>query len=707
MAKTKVNWSLEGMTCSGCAHSAHTIAEGHKGIEEVSVRYANGTLQATIDLDMLDIDALKTDLQSAGYLLETNYISPAEKIDREQKHLRRSGIELVLASLFAVPLLVIGMAHIHRWWSPLTTGILALIVSLYFGRAIHKKAFKLAKKRSTNMDTLVSLGSLSALLLSLIRVLQNQPYHNYFESAGLIIFFILIGKYLEDRGKIQNGKALGELLSLQPQTANRLVDGKLNKVSTDLLEEGDTIIIKAGERVPVDGAVKEGDSTIDESTFTGEPIPLNKTTGDTVWAGTLNGNGALTVTVLRAGGATALGKLTESIAQSRATVAPIEALTQRISKIFVPTIIILSILTGAIWLLQGEPKGLLFAINVLVIACPCALGLATPLAVIAATGTGAKQGLLIKKAAALQHALDIKYALLDKTGTLTMGKPVVTGIKWQNEAHASVLMGLNAKGNHPLNTALKHYLGEGKEAVVKRFKAIPGKGIQGKVDGELYYLGSTTWYKEVTGGSWPEPKKTTSLLFTANAVLATIVFEDILRPESKGLMDRLKQLGIVPVILSGDSGGAVAKIAFELGISEYQGGLLPMDKENWVTKYNERGKTLFIGDGINDTAALTRAAVGVSLADGTSAAQENSDVVFMHDGLNQLDAYFKLAKVTMLTIKGNLWWAFGYNIIAIPLAAGVLYPTFGISLTPMMASIAMSISSLGVVLNSMLLKKRV
>ncbi len=694
------------MTCSGCAHSAHTIAEGHAGIYNVSVRYANGTMAAEVDHEVLDLEALIADMKSAGYELEVDYVSPAEKIAREKRELRRSKTELIFAGLFAVPLLVIGMAHLHQWWSPLVTGLLALIVSFYFGRKIHSKAWKLAKKWSTNMDTLVSLGSVSAFTLSAIQLLSGNPHNNYFESAGLIVFFILIGKYVEDRGKLQNGKALGELLALQPQTAYKQVGESLSTVPVSSLEEGDHIVVKPGERVPVDGTVVEGVSTIDESTFTGEPMPLNKSENDPVWAGTLNGSGALTVLVTKAGGATALGKLTETIAESRATVAPIEAFTQTVSKYFVPTIILLSIVVGVWWITLGEPKAFLFAINVLVIACPCALGLATPLAVIAATGVGAKQGLLVKKAAALQYANTIEFALLDKTGTLTRGKPVVTGFDWHKERNIEVLMGLNAKGSHPLNTALALHTGVGKEAKVRRFKAIPGKGIQGKVDGETYFLGSIEWYKEITGGSWPEPQQTTSLLFTESGVLANITFEDVLRPESKTLIEGLKRRGIQPIILSGDAEAAVGKVAFELGIREYHSHLMPMEKEALVKQYSEKGVTLFIGDGINDTVALQRAAVGVSLAEGTSAAQENSDVVLTRGGLNQLEDYFKLGRVTMFTIKGNLWWAFGYNILAIPLAAGLLYPTFGISLTPMMASIAMSISSLGVVFNSVRLKNR-
>lgn len=706
MGKTKVNWSLEGMTCSGCAHSAHTIAEGHSGIENVNVRYANGTFSADVNLEELDIEALVADMKSAGYTLETDYVSPAEKIKRERVELKRAKRELIFAAFFAIPLLVLGMAHLSVWWSPLITGILALVVSFYFGRKIHLKALKLAKKWSTNMDTLVSLGSISAFFLSIIGLVSGNPHQNYFESAGLIVFFILIGKFIEDRGKHQNGKALSELLALQPNSAFLLREDKLVEVSIDALEEGDLIIIKSGDRIPVDGTVIEGESTIDESTFTGEPMPLNKSEGAPVWAGTLNGSGALTVKVAKAGGASALGKLTEAIAESRATVAPIEALTQQISKYFVPSIILLSVAVGTLWLSLGEPKGFLFAINVLVIACPCALGLATPLAVIAATGAGAKQGLLVKKAAALQYAKNIEFALLDKTGTLTRGKPVVTGLNWQQERRVEALMGLNEKGNHPLNLALSQYTGEGPSAKVRRFKAIAGKGIQGKIDGELYFLGSVEWYKSVTGGQWPEPDQTTSLFFTENQVLAAITFEDVLRPESKRFIEGLKLRGIKPVILSGDTKAAVAKIAFSLGIKTYHSDLMPLDKEALVSTYSEKGVTLFVGDGINDTVALQRASVGISLSDGTSAAQENSDVVLTRGGLKQLDDYFKLGKVTMQTIRGNLWWAFGYNLLAIPLAAGILYPTFGISLTPMMASIAMSISSLGVVFNSIRLKKR-
>ena len=707
MSKTQVNWTISGMTCSGCAHSASRIALGHKGISNVQVRYANGLFKATVDKSVLDTQLLEENLKNAGYTLEREYISPTKKVEFARTKLRSLKWELIFSTLFALPLFVLGMLHMEHLWSVIIQAVLAVVLSFYFGRRIHKKAWKLLKSGATNMDTLVSLGSISAFLLSVYNILISEGDESYFESAGLIVFFILVGKFVEERGKFQNGRALLELIALQPQYAWKVTEDELKKVHVDALEVGDAVLIKAGELIPVDGIVIDGVSTIDESTFTGEPIPVNKKAKDTVWAGTLNGEGSLTISVEKTGSTSAIGSLIETIAQGQSSEAPIESLTQNISKVFVPSIIVLSLVVGLIWMINDEPQALVFTINVLVIACPCALGLATPLAVIAANGAGADIGIIIKKAAALQYASSVKYALLDKTGTLTIGRPIVKNVHWTTARNIELLTALNSKGNHPLNSALHDYLGGSfQSSKVNRFKATPGKGIQGKFDGKLVYLGSPKWYSEVTGGLWPAVQTTTSLLFSDIGVIASINFEDVVRPESKQFIQQLKDKNIEPVILSGDSSQAVAKIAFELGIKKYHGEMLPLEKATVVQSYQEDGPTLFIGDGINDTVALQKAAVGVSLAHATAAAQENADVVLSREGLIQLNDYFRLSKSTMTTIYGNLFWAFGYNIIAIPLAAGVLYPTFGISLTPMMASIAMSLSSLGVVGNSLLLKQR-
>ena len=707
MGNQSVNWHISGMTCSGCANSVESISSSVPGVLEIKARYANGMFRGKVDLDVLDVEGLKEKLASAGYELQTERIPPAQKIKNERKVLRRQGVELLSASLLALPLLVVGMMHLLHWWSTPLQAVLSLVLSFYFGRHIHQKAWKLLKNRSTNMDTLVSLGSISAFVLSFVSLLIGNTHNIYFESGGLIIFFILIGKYVEERGKFQNGKALLELLSLQPGKAKKMVGDKELLVGVEELEEEDMIFVGPGERIPVDGKVIEGHSTIDESTFTGEPIPVEKQQGAEVWAGTLNGEGGLQIQVSKAGEASALGRLIQAVSDGQSTEAPVEELTQRISKIFVPSIILLSLIVGLVWAYLGEVKAAVFAINVLVIACPCALGLATPLSVIAATGVGSKNGLLIKRAAALQHATDLNYALLDKTGTLTLGKPKVKAVQWNVEAKSFQLAALNGKGNHPLNTSLASYLGDmNKLPSVRRFKSIPGKGIQGKVDGEVLYLGSSRWYEEITGGTAPELHLTSSLLFSDSQLLAIISFNDIIRPDAPDLIAMLRSKNIEPVILSGDRSEAVAKVAYELGIKKHHGNLDPQSKAALVTEYEHEHTTLFMGDGINDTIALNTASVGMSISDGTAAAQESSDVVLSREGITQMADFFKLAEATMLTIKGNLFWAFGYNIIAIPLAAGLLYPTFEISLTPMMASIAMSVSSLGVVANSLMLKRR-
>lgn len=708
MAKEQIQWALSGMTCAGCAHSAHSIAEGTPGMEQIQVRYASGSFKATVDKELLDVPALQKSLAAAGYGLTTSYISPRSRIKNQKEAINRKRNELIAATALALPLFVVGMAHVHSGWSIGLQFLLASILSFYFGRKIHSKAFALAKMGSTNMDTLVSLGSLVAYAYSIVGLAMGSHDQVYFESAGLIIYFILIGKLLEDRGKLSNSKALTALLSIQPNEAILVEDGRQQKVAVESLELDQLVWIPPAQRIPVDGIVTEGSSTIDESTFTGEPLPVEKGMGSKVWAGTMNGNEGLLVRVTHTGRSSALGGIIDAVVDAQGTAAPIEALTDRVSKIFVPTILALSIATGLIWHFAFDaPKAVIYAIDVLVIACPCALGLATPLAVVAATGIGSKNGLLIKDAAALQLAGDVKFALLDKTGTLTLGKPVVTNIDWSELAARSAFISLNEKGTHPLNHALVSYFGnvDGLPQV-KRFKAVPGKGIQGKIDGRMHYIGSGQFFTEICGLPAPVAPFTHTLCFTEDGAIALASFEDALHPDAPNLVRELQERGITPIIASGDVVEAVAKTAQSLGIALYHGGLQPHDKVALVKEYQKQGRTLMLGDGINDSIALNAADVGVSLAHGTAVAQESAAVVLTREGLPQLAQYFQLSTLTMQTIRGNLLWAFGYNLIALPIAAGLFAVPLGLELTPMMASIAMSFSSLGVVVNSLRLHKK-
>ena len=708
MAKEQIQWALSGMTCAGCAHSAHSIAEGTPGMEQIQVRYASGSFKATVDKELLDVPALQKSLAAAGYGLTTSYISPRSRIKNQKEAIDRKRNELIAATALALPLFVVGMAHVHSGWSIGLQFLLASILSFYFGRKIHSKAFALAKMGSTNMDTLVSLGSLVAYAYSIVGLAMGSHDQVYFESAGLIIYFILIGKLLEDRGKLSNSKALTALLSIQPNEAILVEDGRQQKVAVESLELDQLVWIPPSQRIPVDGIVTEGSSTIDESTFTGEPLPVEKGMGSKVWAGTMNGNEGLLVRVTHTGRSSALGGIIDAVVDAQGTAAPIEALTDRVSKIFVPSILALSIATGLIWHFAFDaPKAVIYAIDVLVIACPCALGLATPLAVVAATGIGSKNGLLIKDAAALQLAGDVKFALLDKTGTLTLGKPVVTNIDWSDLAARSAFISLNEKGTHPLNHALVSYFGnvDGLPQV-KRFKAVPGKGIQGKIDGRMHYIGSGQFFTEICGVPAPVAPFTHTLCFTEDGAIALASFEDALHPDAPNLVRELQKRGITPIIASGDVVEAVAKTAQALGIALYHGRLQPHDKVALVKEYQKQGRTLMLGDGINDSIALNAADVGVSLAHGTAVAQESAAVVLTREGLPQLAQYFQLSTLTMQTIRGNLLWAFGYNLIALPIAAGLFAVPLGLELTPMMASIAMSFSSLGVVVNSLRLHKK-
>jgi len=700
MAKMEVNWTLTGMTCAGCAHSAASIAEGTPGLENVVVRYASHSFKATVDQELLDLPSFKANLAKAGYHLESEKIGMEVQFDRQRKALQRQALELLLAVLFAGPLLYLGMSHSMDSQIIALQGLLAVILSGYFGRKIHTKAFALAKMGATNMDTLVSLGSIVAFGYSLFNLFSGI-HEIYFESAGLIIAFVLIGKYFEQRGKLQNSKAVESLLALQPKVATKVVDGLSVQVDVGALEIDEVVQVKPGEQIPVDGIVVEGTSSIDESTFTGEPLAVSKNAGGEVWAGTVNGEGLLLIKVANTGKASALGGIIEAVLQAQEQETSIEKLTDRISKIFVPSILILSVIVGIAWALIGEPLSTVFAINVLVIACPCALGLATPLAVVAATGKAARKGMLVRNASALELAHKVDHILWDKTGTLTKGKPTVVEISGDVANFKNILITLNQGGSHPLNEGMKQHFGfQGGLPKVRRLKALPGKGIQGKIDGKVYHLGSPSWCEEITGQK-VATEKTTAVLFDETNVLITVLFDDVLATGAVDIIQHTNALGIYNVLLSGDKIPVVEALGQKLRLQESFGEMMPIEKVEKVQVFRNKGTVLMIGDGINDTAALSAADVGLSFAAATAAAQQSADVVLMRDGVLGLKGYFDLAAQFRQTLRGNLVWAFGYNVVAIPLAAGLLYPTFGIKLTPMIASIAMSISSIGVVINSL------
>lgn len=700
MAKVKVNWTINGMTCSGCAQSAASIAQDSPGLDEIVIRYASQTFKATIDQDVFNLELLKDKLAQAGYTLKPQKETIEDRFNRERKALHSQRTELLFTPLFALPLLYLGMTHKTAFPYLLIQGILALILSGYFGRNIHRKAFSLIRMGRFNMDTLISLGSISAYCYSLYNVILGQ-HEIYFESAGLIIAFILIGKYLEQRGKLQNAKAVESLLDLQPKRATRMIDGSTYMVNVADLEIDELVLVKPGERIPVDGTVVEGVSIVNESSFTGESALVTKSKGSQVWAGTNNGAGSLTISVVGTGKSSALGGIIQAVLETQEQETVSEQLTDRISKIFIPAILVLSLFTGVLWAIAGEPMSFVFAINVLVIACPCALGLATPLAIVAATGKGAKNGILVRNARALEKVHSVQHILWDKTGTLTNGQPAVTEISGEIKTYKNALIALNQSGSHPLNEGMRQHFGfQGGLPKVRGFKAIAGKGIQGKIDGEIFHLGSPSWFNEITGNT-VQTEKTTSVLFKDDKALMTVLFEDTLAIGAMDIIQHTNKLGISNTLLSGDKQAVVKQLAERLGIHNYFGEMLPLDKVEKVKEYKEKGTVLMVGDGINDTAALSSADIGLSFASATEAAQQNADVVMMQEGVSGLKKYFRLAHEFKTTLRGNLIWAFGYNVIAIPIAAGLLYPSLGIKLSPMVASIAMSISSIGVVLNSL------
>lgn len=729
---TQETYPVKGMTCAACAVAVEKALQKQSGVKTAAVNYADNSVRLAFDEKAISFKKLQKSVDNAGYQL--SQVQSREVLVKEKaSSLKKAQSEFYVALGFGVIVFVLSMFIGPFGYKNELLLVLTLPVVFWSGRHFFVSAWKQLRHAHTNMDTLIAFGTGSAMLFSVFntfwpQVLQNKGVvpHVYYESAAVIITFILLGKYLEERAKHSTGKALEKLLDLQVKKVIRLVDGIEESVSLEEVVEGDWLLVKPGDKIPVDGSVKLGSSSVDESMVTGESVPVFKEEDDEVRAGTINLDGVLQIRAEKVGSETLLGRIIQLVTEAQGSKAPIQKLADKIAGIFVPSVLLLAAFTFFVWWFWGPEPGLTLAFvntfSVLIIACPCALGLATPTAIMVGIGRGASMGILIKDAIALEQATRIDTLFVDKTGTISEGKLSVTDFHTffpdEDNLHLlSILNGIESKSSHPIATAVADYLTEGYmlfPIMVNQLKNTPGEGVEAELEENLYRVVGDRGLGNVELN--PEQKKVIAKLresgktlvyfLKEDQLLSVMGLKDTLKKESFSTVKSLKKQGILVTMLSGDHETVCARLAYETGIESYQAGLLPQDKSRLVKEAQRLGKVVaFAGDGINDAPALAQADIGIAMGTGTDVALESAAVTLLKGDLSKLLQLIRLSKRTVSTMRQNLFWAFIYNIIAIPLAAGILFPVNGFLLNPMIAGAAMAFSSVSVVLNSLRLRK--
>ena len=715
--ETKVLPVLE-MSCAVCAGNVESTVQALSGVEKASVNFAAGTLTVTYNPSVITLEVMQAAVQAAGYDLIVEAEDPVamqeEKARMHYKILRRNTIG---AWTLSIPLALLGMVFMHVPFGNWIMMVLALAIMIFFGRSFYVNGVRHALKGKANMDTLVALSTSIAFLFSLFNTLcpgfwlgKGLEPHVYYEASGVIIAFVLLGKLMEERAKNSTSSAIKGLMGLQPKTARLVTDGREEEVPISNLQVGNVVSVRPGEKIPVDGTLLQGSSSVDESMLSGEPIPVEKNAGDRVLAGTINQKGAFTMEATSVGGTTVLAQIVQMVQSAQGSKAPVQRIVDKISGIFVPVVVLLSFLTFVCWLVIGGESyfsyALLSAVSVLVIACPCALGLATPTALMVGMGKGAEQHILIKDAFALENLCKVDTVVLDKTGTLTEGVPVVTDSYWisdDNIRYLDVLYTAEQKSEHPLASAILCWLEESgaKVCEAENFESLTGRGVRIQVEGVTYWAGSQGLLdifqagipekvrKQI--GQWQEDGQSVVFYGQETRLLAVLAISDRIKPTSAEAVKELKKQGIEVHLLTGDGVRTAERVAATLDIGYYKAEVMPNDKEEYIISLQQQGKKVaMVGDGINDSQALARADVSIAMGKGTDIAMDVAMVTLITSDLLLLPGAIRLSKQTVRLIYQNLFWAFIYNVIGIPLAAGVLFPINGLLLNPMLASAAMA-----------------
>lgn len=769
----KERFDVTGMTCSACSSHVEKSVGKLTGVENVSVNLLTNSMQVEFDENKLDTAGIIKAVEDAGYgaAVKDEHAKSGAKTSGQSGSQENNGLSaveqnvknmkkrLIVSLIFWIPLMYVSMGHmIYQWLNipmpPFTmnflhgngnaityafTQFLLLLPILIANQKYFKNGFKTLWHRSPNMDSLIAIGAGAAILYGIFAIYRigyamghgdmmvvHQYAHDlYFESAGTILTLITIGKYLETKSKGKTSEAITKLLNLAPKTVTAVRDGVEQVVDAADVEKGEIFLVKPGESVAVDGIVLEGKSSFDESAITGESIPVPKQEGDTIVSASINKSGLIRAKATKVGEDTTIAQIIRLVEEASSSKAPIAKMADKIAGVFVPTVITIALITGVIWLISGATFefAMSTAIAVLVISCPCALGLATPVAIMVGTGKGAENGILIKSGDALETAHQIDTVVLDKTGTITQGKPVVTDIicaagKSADKTQLLQIAGSLEKGSeHPLAEAIVNYCVTNNISLEKvtDFNALFGKGIEGTVSGTHYYAGNEKMMEEKGISLSAEQKNQirelakqgrTPLLFAdENQFLGIVAVADVVKPTSKEAVQKFRDYGIHVIMLTGDNEVTAQAIKEQVGIDEVIAGVLPTQKEEKISALKQAGhKVAMIGDGVNDAPALASADVGIAIGAGTDVAIESADIVLMKNDLLDAVGAVKLSKAVIRNIKENLFWAFFYNSIGIPLAAGVLYPLFQIKLNPMFGAAAMSLSSVCVVSNALRLR---
>ena len=739
---------ISGMTCAACSARIEKVVSKIEGVESVTVNLTTEKLSAYIDEEVADVQKIKAAVERAGFgwsELKEGSQQADEDRQKKEREINLLWKKFIVSAVFSLPLLYISMGSMLSFLSflpipeylepmdyPLNFALVQILLTipvLIAGNRFYVVGFRAIRMKSPNMDSLIAMGATAALIYSLYSTWQiyqgNMGFVEglYFETAGVIITLILLGKSMEAVSKGRTSEAIKKLMGLAPKTATVIKNGKEIEISIDDVEENDIVLVKPGAKIPVDGEITEGFTSVDESMLTGESMPVDKKVGDSVFAATINKNGLIRFRATKVGDNTALAQIIKLIEDAQQSKAPIAQMADIVSGYFVPTVFVIAIASFALWMLSGETLSfsLTIFVSVLVIACPCALGLATPTAIMVGTGKGAENGILIKGGEALETTHKINTIIFDKTGTITEGKPTVTDIITTGIMDSDSLLQITAsaeKGSeHPLGDAIvKSAEDKGLELYpIEHFESITGQGINATIQGKQLLIGNIRLMQEMNiaveavlkdADTLAAQGKTPMYIALDSKLAGIIAVADVVKPGSAKAVKKLMEMGIEVAMITGDNRRTAEAIAKQVGITRVLSEVLPQDKSGEVKKLQQEGRRVaMVGDGINDAPALVQSDIGIAIGSGTDVAMESADIVLMHSDLMDVVTAIQLSKSTIRNIKQNLFWAFAYNVAGIPLAAGVLHIFGGPLLNPIFAAAAMSLSSVSVLSNALRLRR--
>jgi P-type Cu2+ transporter len=728
-------YPVTGMSCASCAARTEALVKKLPGIKNASVNFADTSIQVEFLSKKISPSEMKKAVQAIGYDIIIDEANSQElKEEARNIYYKKIRMNTIGSAVLSLPIVLIAMVFMNMPYANYIMMILSVPVVFWFGRQFPAGAWKQLKHRSANMDTLVALSTGISFIYSTIVTFFPGLFHKagihshvYFEASSVIITFILLGKLLEEKAKSNTSSALKNLIGLQPKAVTIVTgNGEYSEISISKVMPGDIILIKPGNKIPVDGIVTSGSSFVDESMISGEPLAIEKITDSKVFAGTINQKGSFQFKAEKVGADTVLAQIIKMVKEAQGSKAPIQHLVDKVAGVFVPVVISLAIISGLIWYLSGVENALthslLAVVTVLIIACPCALGLATPTAIMVGIGKGADNGILIKDAESLEIAQKVNTVVLDKTGTITIGEPFVEGIKWldniNTDKYGSLLLNIQKHSEHPLAEPVVRYLqnaGVNSNNLTPELESLTGKGVKAIIGAESYLAGNRKLMDEnsiiidnqllTLAEQWQSKARTVFFFADMKKVLAVISVSDKIKDSSVEAIRIMHKMGIEVHMLTGDNEQTAREIASETGIDSYRSEVLPQTKDDFISKLQKTGKIVaMVGDGINDTQALARADVSIAMGKGSGIAMDVAKMTIISSDLMKIPMAIKLSQRTVSTIKQNLFWAFVYNVIGIPIAAGILYPFSGFLLNPMIAGAAMALSSVSVVTNSLRLR---